>query len=350
MDFDLPKPTDDPVADTGGGPRLLEPTGSIGTFRLRVPTSGRLQQLRELYTLSREQGSDLRPTPGAWSAYGAPMARRIPSGSAHSVFDPPFLVLHPAEGEYRRPPLVSTLRLTEALRGLLMNGTPRADIPEALSGHAPNGKRLDRPHLAIVPLPFVGHEHADGRIMGMALILPRDDTDAVAIGNALSRKLYTSDGLEPKRIELKMGGAGMWTLEASDAAGAASLRPEVWSMTPNGAEAWATVTPIVLDRHPKSRQPLLAAAEMQVVIADACVNIGLPRPIKVEVAPVSVFAGVPHARDFPPLRRKDGSAANYTHAVLVFDRRIVGPVLLGAGRYRGYGLCRPVVGSRGGGA
>ncbi|KAB2942115.1 MAG: type I-U CRISPR-associated protein Cas5/Cas6 [Phycisphaerae bacterium] len=324
-------------------PANLVPSTGAAPQRLRIPSTGRLEYLRGLYELNHQQGTDLRPTPGVWAGY-AP-ARPTPVGAeiARSVFDPAFLVLRPVEDEGRRPPLVSTLRLTEALRGLLMNGTPRADIPEALSGHTPDGKRLDRPHLAIVPLPFVGHEHADGRVMGMALILPRDDADAAAIGRALNRKLYTSEGLEPERLDLKMGGAGTWTLDASDAAGAASLRPESWSMTPRGAEAWATVTPIVLDRHPKSRQPLRAAEEMQAVIADACVNIGLPRPIKVEVGPVSVFAGVPHARDFPALRRKDGSAANYTHAVFEFDRPLIGPVLLGAGRYRGYGLCRPLI-------
>ena len=32
------------------------------------------------------------------------------------------------------------------------------------------------------------------------------------------------------------------------------------------------------------------------------------------------------------------------HAILIFSEPVVGPVLLGAGRYRGYGLCRPLRG------
>jgi len=320
----------------------LVPTDGAAPRRLRVPSPGRLQYLRDLYETNHQQGTDLRPTPGVWAGY----KRASPdSGTANiicSVFDPAFLLLRPVDDERRRPPLVSTLRVTEALRGLLMNGTRPEEIPEALSGHAADGRRLDRPHLAIAPLPFVGFEHADGRIMGMALILPRNEKDAAGIGRALAGKLYGDDGFEPQALRLMMGGAGTWTLAASDHFSQASLRPEVWTAAPEGATMWATVTPIVLDRHPKGRNGVSMSEQTKDILAGACKNIGLPRPVAVEFSPVSMHRGVPHARDFPPLRRKDGSAANFTHAVFVFDRPVVGPVLLGAGRYRGYGLCRPV--------
>jgi len=35
-------------------------------------------------------------------------------------------------------------------------------------------------------------------------------------------------------------------------------------------------------------------------------------------------------------------AAATPHAILVFDEPARGPVLIGAGRYRGYGMCRPL--------
>lgn len=47
---------------------------------------------------------------------------------------------------------------------------------------------------------------------------------------------------------------------------------------------------------------------------------------------------------FPRLRRKDGSERRHTHAILVFDEPVRGPILVGAGRYRGYGFCRPMEG------
>jgi len=39
--------------------------------------------------------------------------------------------------------------------------------------------------------------------------------------------------------------------------------------------------------------------------------------------------------------RPGGSNRRQVHLWLRFDRPVLGPVLLGAGRYRGYGLCKP---------
>jgi len=78
------------------------------------------------------------------------------------------------------------------------------------------------------------------------------------------------------------------------------------------------------------------------MIADGCEAIGLPQPREVVVTPVSAHPGVPPAYSFPRLTRKDGTERRHAHAILVFDQPVRGPVLIGAGRYRGYGLCRPI--------
>jgi CRISPR-associated protein Csb2 len=66
------------------------------------------------------------------------------------------------------------------------------------------------------------------------------------------------------------------------------------------------------------------------------------------VTPVPMFLGAPHAREMPRIVRKsDGGKNRQTHAILTFDRDVQGPVLIGAGRYRGYGLCRPLRGEEG---
>jgi CRISPR-associated protein Csb2 len=61
------------------------------------------------------------------------------------------------------------------------------------------------------------------------------------------------------------------------------------------------------------------------------------------VTQVSAHLGVPPARSFPSLRRKDGGPRLHTHAILIFDQPICGPLMIGAGRYRGYGVCRPMI-------
>ena len=55
---------------------------------------------------------------------------------------------------------------------------------------------------------------------------------------------------------------------------------------------------------------------------------------------VSAHLGVPPAHVFPRLARKDGSERRHAHAILVFDEPVRGPVLIGAGRYRGHGVGR----------
>jgi CRISPR-associated protein Csb2 len=78
------------------------------------------------------------------------------------------------------------------------------------------------------------------------------------------------------------------------------------------------------------------------MIIAGCKRIGLPHPREVIVTPVSSHLGAPPAHAFPRLRRKDGSERRHTHAILLFDIAVRGPVIIGAGRYRGYGLCRPM--------
>jgi CRISPR-associated protein Csb2 len=96
------------------------------------------------------------------------------------------------------------------------------------------------------------------------------------------------------------------------------------------------VTPIVLDRYPK------AEGDAEAIVGTACERIGLPRPRDIAIVSVSKFEGVPHARSFPALPTRFGKPRRFhTHAVLKFDAKVLGPVLLCAGRYRGYGLCRP---------
>ena len=80
------------------------------------------------------------------------------------------------------------------------------------------------------------------------------------------------------------------------------------------------------------------------MIAAACVAVGLPRPREVVVTSVSAHLGVAPAHVFPRLTRKDGSERRHAHAILVFEEPVRGPILIGAGRYRGYGVARPVEG------
>jgi CRISPR-associated protein Csb2 len=85
---------------------------------------------------------------------------------------------------------------------------------ELISGHRPDGAPTTNPHVAYLPLPDVGHEHADGHLLGLALALPYglifDAEDAVlsALFRAIDRKRLS--------LKLSLGKLGKATLTADD--------------------------------------------------------------------------------------------------------------------------------------
>jgi len=114
-----------------------------------------------------------------------------------------------------------------------------------------------------------------------------------------------------------------------------ALQQETWI---GPARCWATVTPVVLDRHHNGSNRWDKACE---TVKDSCERIGLPRPLEVTLQPNTRFSGVPAASAFAPLLRKQGGTLQHHHATILFDRPVYGPMMIGAGRFRGYGLCRP---------
>jgi CRISPR-associated protein Csb2 len=228
------------------------------------------------------------------------------------------------------------LALSQALRGTLLKQA-EGEASLLISGHAPTGGPGEDPHVAILPLPFVGHEHADGHLLGLALALPRildrrlQDECLRALNTALNPDSYT--------LKLVCGRVGEMLLTPEERSSPPSaLLASTWTRQ---SRTWATITPIVLDRF-APRRHRDQDAEAQAAIVVACDRIGLPRPTRIQLLPVSRFTGVPASRSFPTiLRKSDGAARWHIHAELEFPVEVEGPVLLGAGRFRGYGLCRP---------
>ena len=274
-----------------------------------------------------------RPVPGRWQGYARPQASP-PGSEPRPVFDPRLIVLALGGAGVSLP---ATLKLTAALRGLLMRECPEQPPPEWFSGHRPAGEPATGPHLALAPLPFVGSRYADGRIMGLAVILPRGLRPEEA-GGCVEPVLRDPETGLPRERRLFMGNGfeRAVELETRDRP-PENLDPRAWTMP---SRVWASVTPVVLNRHFDGRDKWERSAES---VKEMCGHIGLPRPREVLLHPVSRVEGAPHAREFPQLvRKRDGGRQSHCHAVVVFEAPVCGPVLIGAGRFRGYGLCRPV--------
>lgn len=252
-------------------------------------------------------------------------------------------------------PLTRTVDVATAVRGALMR---HADQPvaELISGHAQDGQPSRNPHLAILSLAHVGHHHADGAVKGIALLLPRalDDTGRRPVLRALGRwetQARKESGEAAEDVPtLKLGLRDGLVLEVQRQVwgdpGLAALREATWCAA---ATEWMSVTPVALDRNPgnlrhadpvKREAAFRAAAES---IATACVNVGLPQPEAVTVLPSGTWSGGAKAAHFPAYPQEPGKLQRVkVHARIRFARALKGPVLLGAGRFQGLGLFRPV--------
>ncbi|MBX3441385.1 MAG: type I-U CRISPR-associated protein Cas5/Cas6 [Planctomyces sp.] len=287
------------------------------------------------------QPQSLRPTISLWQGYRG-VAEKQRHESHRGPFDSNLMILSLEEGPVLG--LESTWQLATAMHKTLLKQCHPA--PEWISGHQPDGSPSKSSHLAIVPLPFVEHEHADGHLLGLALAFPREIASE-EIGKAMSGFFYESNG-DSKEIELRLNSLGNWrVLREIRSSPPLSLKSEIWTRP---SCHWATVTPIVLDHHPKaerSRDRQRWSLEVAEVIAQSCDRQGLPRPIGIDVDKTSWFRGVPRAvagkgGGFPLMPVKPGQPPRQqVHAWLRFESPVEGPLLLGAGRYRGYGLCRP---------
>ncbi len=339
------------LAPAGGMRRIHEPDSGLAPQRLRIPGAGRLASLRARF--SAEQ----RPTAGLWTGYREATSLVAAPAERTTIFDPNLIVLRFLRHKNgRRLGLESTLLLTAELRRQLLNAAGERPA-EWLSGKKPDGTKSESPHLAFAPLPHVGHDHADGHLLGVAMILPRGvsvEEQRQFLGSFLLQGKRSDEG-SWSVLSISLGElVGTWEIQVDDRDSferPVNLRPETWTEwwcaeTQRGEPTrnWATITPIVLDRHPKSLED---TAE---IIATACERVtatsfapGL-RPESIDIRPISRFEGVGHARrDFPPLPERFGkSVRSHVHATIMFSEPIRGPLLLGAGRYLGYGFCRPL--------
>jgi CRISPR-associated protein Csb2 len=313
----------------------------------QLPYPGRLAELERAFAAGR------RPTPGHIGQ--RPMPRAVEA--SESVFGVDWIVFSDAGGFC--PDAVAAPLATRALLKAVLAGYGSDVVPAWVSGHAPDTSPLMTPHLGALPLLDAGWNWSQGRIMGLALVLPRHletlarrAREATSVDEEALTAAVEEDGLyralarlntaeaEGLEIALRLPGGHVWRLRRQPMPDAKSLQPGRYAAR---ARRWATVTPIALDRHPK------AVGDLEDGLRLACERIGLPRPERVVAAKHAAISGAPSASpsarapDWTGWRLPDRLAGRrLTHAVLEFPEAVHGPVVLGAGRFLGLGLCLPI--------
>ncbi len=194
--------------------------------------------------------------------------------------------------------------------------------PQVLHGHGFRGKGYEIARY--LALPDVGYPRSEGRIHGIALWMPpgissleheRSRTAAYAVRRLTGPSINVSLGLhlEPHTREDRPVAANSWRW----------LGP---------SKEWVTAFPAI---HERRRTPNLNE------IGRWCNHAGLPRPIEVRSSRTPM---VPGAVDLSPVEvnRRNRPALPYSHIWMRFTQDICGPVVVGSGRQRGFGLCIPL--------
>lgn len=354
------------VAPEGEEPEPTHyPGAGLGELTLRVPSEGTMQQLVEAFNgaaieqydalveaISKAEGREKtrlrqelaarfgkqrpvsrRPQLSHWERYGRREAEPA-EGIVEGPFDSDFLVLVKCDGPALG--LEPTLDLTGALRNAAMKAAG-ANPPEWLTGHTAEGSPSRKPHAAFFPLPYVGGEWGDGHVMGLGLALPRG-LDPEELRRALGPLFFDAASGEEREIRLWNRHWTSTVKRQQDAAPPVALRRETWT---GPAQTWASVTPVVLHHYPKKNRD----GDVERIVREAFASAGFPEPEEVAARSVSAWRGAGAAMSLPAFPEGGEALCRYqTHVWARFAQPVRGPMLVGRGRFRGYGLLRPLEG------
>lgn len=305
------------VTEEPSEPNVVPATHQTGEEYLRVAGPGRLEDLEKAYDSGR------RPQPAGQVRYvsgGLDLSDEREIEASEFGGDDNFLVLRIVDGP--RPALEVGHDLTTAVRRAILSITDDP-IPTWISGHTDQGEPADETHVAFVPLANISHTWADGSVLGVAMVIPRQ-----VFAHQKERLYRAIDELGP----VKLGSRGCAELERVARPVKDSLKRDPYT---DPSTLWTTVTPYVYDRYPNSD------TERDELIAQACQHIGLPEPEIVQVIEngVSPLRGVPRAQDVQ-LGGTRFADRPRRHVILRFKEPVQGPITIGQGRYLGIGLMR----------
>lgn len=190
--------------------------------------------------------------------------------------------------------------------------------PPVLHGHGftEKGYEIAR-YLA---LPDVGYRWSLGRIHGLALWMPPEcDSAEIQRARAAAVAIRRLIGM----------GVDVSVRPREDNARTFAINPRRWQRE---SSTWVTAFPAIHER-----RRVLDLSE----IKRWCRHAGLPEPVAFRSSRTPL---VPGAIDLAPVEvnRPRRPPLPYSHVAIKFATPVKGPVVVGSGRQRGFGLCVPV--------
>ena len=285
-----------------------------GDLDLRVPFAGFFARLQDTHKSPGMPPISGGPAPTVW--YRRESEKQTLSGELRAGFS---LVLRADD----LPPLKKFYAFAKALHNALIAAADEGD-KEFIAGRAAQADDAPPPKLAILPLPNVGHPHANGRLLGVAFVCTESARDHwSAAQTAINRALLAGD--------FRFGGRAMRFEIPREYRRALDLRRH-WGRE---SRRFATVTPMISDCWPKGDKGNLAGAirSIEKIVNGATVKAAYLRR-------QSVFAGAPPSFVFDMSPHKQNRP--WFHLAFELDKPARGPIVLGSGRYFGMGLCLPM--------
>ena len=245
--------------------------------------------------------------------------------------------LRDTSGDFSREPQAKLIHIAgmvrhAAIAAMKAYPPPGLDNPTAwletfVAGHR-NGNE-NHQQFSYVPLPSIGHPHADCNIRRVMIVAPFGQE---------SNLLHLAEQLNGWRLEREGGGeAPMLDQIRNDG---------VTRQYTDLSAIWATVTPIILPGHDDHKP-----AKTRKLLETALLQSGIEQPCEF------TWSAVPNFRHSLPAFKHDrqGRHLGYfrpnhlekftlVHARLTFQRPTPGPVIIGAGRHCGFGVLAGVDG------
>jgi CRISPR-associated protein Csb2 len=285
-----------------------------------------------------------------------------PNGRPHAIFK----LLDANEDAYRHPHAtlihIAGMVRHAAIERMLANPPRWIEDSGNWINRVVRGKRDESSadgHLqfSYVPLPSIGHQHADAMIRNVMIIAPL----------GMERELeYLAERLNGETLKPEENAGSC----ESDSRPLLSETINLRRFSPPAgrfidthylgtSKTWHTVTPVILDGHnrkSKSDKPEAITRETEKLIRKALLRAGIETPCEFTWRPIPFLKNCLSAHKYDRNGRHTGyhrpaHLKNLTavHVRLAFTHPVPGPLTIGAGRHCGFGLmaaCDPDSGER----